>query len=216
MNNKSAKEYELLYKAMLLVNDKLEKQKFLRKSNDYKLSENYKNNFNIKKKALEELNYELNVLNNDFFSSINVDTIEESSNPISIYDRTSEPKLIIEEIKEKETNDKPFENVTLNRIHSQLKEILSEDNLINLKTKKDRINVNQELQYIFDDLNGTLNFLKTESLMKISKEESLNIVKEFLDLFNNRLTDEKFTSKLNKTTFKFIKDRRNQLGKFYR
>jgi len=202
---KSPKEYLLLRDALILLNDKLEKQRFLRKSRDYRLSEDYKTKFNIKKKALENLNYELKLLSEGFIDSINVDNIEEESNP----------RLEIEEIKQIEQPNL-FENPTLKRIYSDLDELLDKENLVQLKTKKDRIQFNQNLSFIEDELSRILTFFKNEPSFKFDDDKKRVIIDKHTKVFDKHINDKNLTSQLKKTTLKYLVDKRSQFERLKR
>jgi len=202
---KSPKEYILLRDALILLNDKLEKQRFLRKSRDYRLSEDYKTKFNIKKKALENLNYELKLLSEGFIDSINVDNIEEESNP----------RLEIEEIKQIEQPNL-FENPTLKRIYSDLDELLDKENLVQLKTKKDRIQFNQNLSFIEDELSRILTFFKNEPSFKFDDDKKRVIIDKHTKVFDKHINDKNLTSQLKKTTLKYLVDKRSQFERLKR
>ena len=202
---KSAKEYLLIRNALLLLNEKLEKQRFLRKSRDYRLSEDYKTKFNIKKKALENLNYELKLLSEGFIDSINVDNIEEESNP----------RLEIEEIKQIEQPNL-FENPTLKRIYSDLDELLDKENLVQLKTKKDRIQFNQNLSFIEDELSRILTFFKNEPSFKFDDDKKRVIIDKHTKVFDKHINDKNLTSQLKKTTLKYLVDKRSQFERLKR
>ena len=203
---KSPKEYLLLRDALILLNDKLEKQRFLRKSRDYRLSEDYKTKFNIKKKALENLNYELKLLSEGFIDSINVDDIEKDSSP----------RLEVEEIKQIEEEPNLFENPTLKRIYSNLEDLLDRENLIQLKTKKDRIEYNKELSFIEDELSRLLTFFKNEPSFKFDDDKKKVIIDTHTKVFDKHINDKNFTSKLKKTTLKYLVDKRSQFERLKR
>ena len=202
---KSPKEYLLIRDALILLNDKLEKQRFLRKSRDYRLSEDYKTKFNIKKKALENLNYELKILSEGFIESINVDNIEEDSTP----------RLEVEEIKQIEEPNL-FENPTLQRIYSDLEGLLDKENLVQLKTKKDRIKFNKDLTFIEDELSRILTFFKNEPSFKFDDDKKRIIIDTHTKVFDKHINDKNFTSQLKKTTLKYLVDKRSQFERLNR